>query len=137
MHEYFWEIKPNSKQVICSTETFKTLTQQEKCFIAFVQGDNPGKVHINNKISIFAATKTVRGKGSMLRNATYLRKVNIPTKYLNKLRAKYKNFKLTQFDQYHYSGTVTHTWLMNDLHTYSNYLWSKFKDAIFGCLLPK
>ena len=95
MHECFWEIKPNSKQVICSTETFKTLTQQEKRLIAFVQGNSPGKVHINNKISIFAAIKTVRGKGSILTNATYLRRVNIPANYLNKLRAKYKNVKLT------------------------------------------
>ena len=95
LHKYFWKIKPSSKQVICSTETFKTLTQQEKRLIAFVQGNSPGKVHISNKISIFAAIKTVRGKGSILTNATYLRRVNIPTNYLNKLRAKYKNFKLT------------------------------------------
>ena len=95
---YFWKIKPNSKQVICNTETFKTLTQQEKHFIAFVQGDAPGKVHINNKISIFVAIKTVGGKGIILRNVAYLKRVDIPTKYLNKLRAKYKSFKLTQFD---------------------------------------
>ena len=55
---------------------------------------------IKKGISIFAAPSNIRGKGSILRYGTFIRKAKIPQKYLDKLRAKYKNFQLTEFSEY-------------------------------------
>ena len=50
----------------------------------------------------FAAPSDIRGKGSILRYGTFTRKAKIPQKYLDKLRAKYRNFQLTEFSEYRF-----------------------------------
>ena len=67
-----------------------------------------------------------------------VRRIKIPDKYLTKLRAKCKGFKLTEFYQYTLPSTLTYTyWLNNDLHTYPYYLWPKFHFGIFGPYVKK
>ena len=73
----------------------------------------------------------MRGYGSILRQTNHIRRIKIPDKYLAKLRAKYKGFKLTEFDQCAFLSTLTY-WLRNDLHTYPSYLWPNFQFGIFG-----
>ena len=118
--------------------TYVDLTPEERTFIAFIQNDTPGKVQVNTTISIFAALRTVRSYGSILRQTNHIRRIKIPDKYLTKLRAKYKDFKLTEFDQYAFPSTLTYTyWLNNDLHTYTYYSWPKFPFRIFGPYVKK
>ena len=75
----------------------------------------------------------MRGYGSILRQANHIRRIKIPDKYLTKLRAKYKGFKLNEFDQYAFPSTLTYSyWLGNDLHTYPYYSWPNFQFGIFG-----
>ena len=90
--------------------------------IAFIQTNTLVKVQVNTTISIVAVLRTVRGYGSILRQANHIRRIKTPNKYLTKLRAKYKNFKLTEFDQYSFPSTLTYSyWLGSDLHTYPYY----------------
>ena len=133
MLEYYWTIKPDHKNVACNMTTFVDLTPAECKLIAFIQTDTPGKVQVNTTISIFAAHRTVRGYSGILRQANHIRRIKMPNKYLTKLRAKYKDFKLTEFDQHAFPPTLTYSyWLMNDLHTYPHYSWPKFWFGIFG-----
>ena len=98
--------------------TYVDLTPAERKLIAFIQNDTLGKVQVNTTICIFAALRTVRGYGSILRQANHIRRVKIPNKYLTELRAKYKDFKLTEFHQDAFSSTLTYTYRLNDnLHT--------------------
>ena len=57
-----------------------------------------GAVVPNNKVRMYAGIKTYRGTNSITKFATYVQKIIIPPKYLQKLRAKYSNFNLTEFD---------------------------------------
>ena len=127
MLEYYWTIRPDHKNVIYNMTTYLDLTPAECKLVAFIQNDTHGKVQVNTTINIFAALRTVRGCGSVLRQAIHIRRNKIPYKYLSKLRAKYKGFKLTEFDQYAFPSTLTYTyWLNNNLHTYPYYLWPSF-----------
>ena len=138
MSEYYWTIKPDHKNGICSMTTYVDLTPAERKLIAFIQNDTAGKVPVNTTISVFAALRTVRSYGSILRQANHIRRIKIPDKYLTRLRAKYKGFKLTKFDQYAFPSTLTYTyWLNNDLHTYPYYSWPNFRFAIFGPYVKK
>ena len=123
MLEYYWTIKPDYKNVICNMTTYVDLIPAECKLIAFIQNDTSGKVPVNTTISIFAALRFVRGYGNILRQANHIRRIKVPDKYLTKLRTKYKDFKLTEFDQYTFPSTLTFIyWLNNDLHTYPYYL---------------
>ena len=95
MLEYYWTVKPDHKNVICNMITYVDLTPAECKLIAFIQNDKPGKVQVNTIISIFAALRTVRGYGRILRQANHIRRIKIPDKYLTKLRVKHKGFKRT------------------------------------------
>ena len=76
---------------------------------------------IKKGISIFAAPSNIRGKGSILRYGTFIRKAKIPQKYLDKLRAKYRNFQLTEFSKYHFEQNIIYSWLTSDHHAYRCY----------------
>ena len=95
MLEYYWTVKPDDKNVICNMITYVDLTPAECKLIAFIQNYKPGKVQVNTIISIFAALRTVRGYGCILRQANHIRRIKIPDKYLTKLRVKHKGFKRT------------------------------------------
>ena len=86
---------------------------------------------IKKGISIFAAPSNIRGKGSILRYGTFIRKAKIPQKYLDKLRAKYRNFQLTEFSKYRFERNRIYSWLISDQHAYRHYLWPLYNDAIF------
>ena len=52
--------------------TYVDLTPAEGKLIAFIQNDTPGKVQVNTTIGIFAVLRTVRGYGSILRQANHI-----------------------------------------------------------------
>ena len=107
--------------------TYADLIPTELRLIALLQTNTPIKVQVNTTISIYAVLKNVRDYGSILRQANHIRRIKIPNKHLTKLRAKYKDFKLTEFDQYVFPSTTTYSyWLGNDLHTYPYYSWPNF-----------
>ena len=89
------------------------------------------RVLIKKGISIFAAPSIVRGKGSILRYGTFIRKAKIPQKYLDKLREKCRNFQLTEFSEYRFERNRIYSWLTSNQHASRYYLWPSYNDAIF------
>ena len=83
------------------------MTPKEKDRVVFIQTNSKKRVIIKKGISIFAAPSNIRGKGSILRYGTFIRKAKIPQKYLDKLRAKYRNFQLTEFSEYRFERKYT------------------------------
>ena len=79
-------------------------------------------------------TSNIRGKGTILPYGTFIRKARIPQKYLDKLRAKYRNFQLTEFSEYRFERKYIYPWLTSHQHTYRYYLWPSYSDAIFQSL---
>ena len=102
LYEYYWNIKPNHKNVICNQATYALLTPTEKERVVFIQTNSKKRVIIKKEISIFAAPSNVRGKDLILRYDTFMRKAKIPQKYFDKLRAKYRNFQMTEFSEYRF-----------------------------------
>ena len=79
-----------------------------------------GAVAANNKVRMFTGIKTYRGINSITKFAKYVRKITIPPQYLQKLRAKYSNFNLTEFDERHFPQLIpTHmAFYPDDFHHY-------------------
>ena len=63
------------------------MTPKEKVRVAFVQHSTPGRVSVTPNVSVFAAPRNIRGRNSILKNAKFIKKFKMPTKYLAKLRA--------------------------------------------------
>ena len=85
LYEYYWNIKPNHKTVICNQTTYALLTPTEKESVVFIQTNSKQRVLIRKGISIFAAPSNIRGKGSIFRYGTFIRKAKILQKYFDKL----------------------------------------------------
>ena len=66
-----------------------------------------GAVVANNKVRMYTSIKTYRGTNSITKFATYVRKITIPSKYLQELRTKYPNFNLTEFDEWHFPQSIS------------------------------
>ena len=77
-------------------------------------------VAANNKVRMFTGIKTYRGTSSITKFAKYVRKITIPPQYLQKLRAKYSIFNLTEFDKRHFPQLIsTHmAFYPDDFHHY-------------------
>ena len=74
----------------------------------------------------------------ILKEAKFIKKFKIPAKYLAKLRPKYKNFQLLEFEEYQFdTSRCYHTWYSVDLSCYPHYLWPKFINGIFQVKAPK
>ena len=84
MLEYYWTIRLDHKNVIYNMTTYLDLTPAECKLVAFIQNDTHGKVQVDTTISIFAALRTMRGYGSVLRQAIHIRRNKITYKYLSK-----------------------------------------------------
>ena len=78
------------------------VTLEKKAHVAFVQHSTPGRVSVTPIVSVFAAPRNIRGSNSIFKNAKLIKTFKIPSKYLAKLRAKYKNFKLLVFKEYQF-----------------------------------
>ena len=117
--------------VTLSQITKTLLTPIEKEHVVFIQTKKKKRALIKKGISIFAAPSNIRGKGSILRYGTFIIKAKIPQKYLDKLRAKYRNFQLTEFSKYRFERNRIYSWLTSDQHAYRYYLWPSYNDAIF------
>ena len=114
------------------------MTPEEKARIAFVQHSTPGRVSVTPNVSVFAAPWNITGKNSILKEAKFIKKFKIPAKYLAKLRPKYKNFQLLEFEEYQFdTSRCYHTWYSVDLSCYPHYLWPKFINGIFQVKAPK
>ena len=91
---------------------------KEKVSVAFVQHSTPGRVSVTPNVSVFAGPRNIRCKNSILKDAKFIKKFKEPTKYLAKLRAKYKNFQLLEFE----AIRRYHAWYSDDLSCYPHYL---------------
>ena len=131
LYEYYWNIKPNHKSVICNQTTYALLTHTEKDRVVFIQTNSKKRVIIKKGISIFASPSNIRGKGSILRYGTFIRKPKIPQKYLDKLGAKYRNFQVSEFSEYRFERKYIYSWLTSEQHAYRHYLWPSYSGAIF------
>ena len=108
------------------------MTLEEKARVAFVQYSTPERVSVTLNVSVFAAPRNIRGGNSTLKNAKLIKTFKIPTKYLAKLRAKYKNLQLLEFKEYRFDTSQRyHTWYSDDVSFYRNHLWLKFINGLF------
>ena len=59
--------------------------------------------------------------------------MKISNKYLQKLRATYRKFNLTEFVEWHFGQSITThiAWSRYDFHLYRYYNWGWYKWAIF------
>lgn len=78
----------------------------------------------------YTCKKLLRGGKTILNDAKFVRNFKIPEQFLQKLKARYKNFNLTQFDEWTTSfGQKTSQ--KDDLHYYDCYMWSTYDYAAF------
>ena len=97
LHNFYMIWRPNNKTVIVNQGTWDSLNPRERNKVGLIQL-NVGAVVPNNKVRMYTGIKTYRGTNSITKFATYVQKIIIPPKCLQKLRAKYSNFNLTEFD---------------------------------------
>ena len=97
LHDFYMTWRPNNKTVIVNQGTWDRLNPRERNKVGLIQL-NVGAVVANNKVRMYTGIKTYRGTNSITKFATYVQKIIIPPKCLQKLRAKYSNFNLTEFD---------------------------------------
>lgn len=84
---------------------------------------NVGTVVANNKVTLYTGIKTYRGTNSIMKFAAYIRKINIPEKYFQKLRSKYSGFNLTEFDEWDFPQSISTrmAFYPDDFHHYKYY----------------
>ena len=138
MVPYYWQLKPKHKTVIASRVLYMNMTPEEKACVAFIQHSTPGRVSVTPNVSVFATPRNRRDNNSILKDAKFIKKFKIPTKYLAKLRAKYEHFQLLEFEEYQFDTSQPYrTWYSDDLSCYPYYLWPKFINGIFQAYAPK
>ena len=106
LYDFYMTWRPNNKTVIVNQGTWDRLNPREKKEVGLIQL-NVGAVVANNKVRMYTGIKTYRGTNSITKFATYIRKITIPPKYLQKLRAKYSNFNLTEFDGWRFPQSMS------------------------------
>ena len=81
------------------------------------------------------AIKTYRRQNSITKYETHIRKTKISAKHLIKLRKKYRNSELTEFDEWHFDYPLRTqlNWFQQDLNYYKYYNWPQQGFAIFRC----
>ena len=69
---------------------------------------------------MYTAIKTYRGQNSITKYAAHIQQIKISAKHLIKLRKKYRNFELTEFDEWHFDYRLTTqlNWFQQDLNYY-------------------
>ena len=133
LHKFYMTWHPNNKTVIVNQGTWDRLNPRQRNKVRLIQL-NVGAVVANNKECTDTGIKTYRGTNSITKFAMNIRKITIPPKYLQKLRAKYSIFNLTEFDEWHFPQLVsTHmAFYPDDFHHYTHYQWPRYKFIVFG-----
>ena len=131
--DYYTRPKPQNKTVIVNKNVWNRTSQKERSKIGFIQLYWE-RVIANNKIRMYTAIKAYKGQDSITKYAAHVRQLTIPKKYLDKLRKKYRNFSLIEFDEWHfnYQSTTQLKWFGHDLNYYKYYNWPWFTSAIFN-----
>ena len=133
LHKFYMTWHSNNKTVIVNQGTWDRLNPRERNKVRLIQL-NVGAVVANNKVRMYTGIKTHRGTNSITKFAMNIRKITIPPKYLQKLRAKYSIFNLIEFDEWHFPQLIsTHMgFYPDDFHHYSHYQWPRYKFIVFG-----
>ena len=124
MTKYYWDFNPSHNRVICNEDGYVKMPLAERIKMVIRQQKN-GILCLNSGISIFAPTKNFNCTKTLMKHATFLRKIKIPNKHLTKFKKRYRGFVPTAFEEYHFTK-VTGTWGENDLHHYQRYIWPIF-----------
>ena len=79
------------------------------------------------------ALKTYREQNSITKYATHIRQTKISAKHLIKLRKRYRNFELTEFDEWHFDyPLITHlNWFQQDLIIIINIITGRSRDLLY------
>ena len=95
--DFYTQWKPENKTVIINKNIWDRANSKEQNKIGLMQL-NRDRVMVHNKIRRYTATKTNRGRDSITKYAMHVRQTKISNKYLLKLRTRYRNIDLTEFD---------------------------------------
>ena len=117
--DYYTRLKPQNKTVIVNKNAWDRASQKERSKIGLIQLYRD-RVVANNKIRMYTAIKAYRGQDSITKYTTHVRHLTIPKNYLDKLRKKYRNFYLIEFDEWHFNYPLTTqlNWFRHDLNYY-------------------
>ena len=119
------------KVVIANQEEYDDMTQLEKNKIAIIQNILQNSFVFTN-VNFFTCKKILRqNQKSILDGAKLVRNFKIPEKYLKKLKARYKNFNLIEFDEWerkYYGHQAFHN---GNIKYYYRYMWPTFDYASF------
>ena len=80
---------------------------------------------------MYIAIKPYRWGDSITKYATHVRRMKISSKYLQKLRTRYRKFDLTEFDEWHFGQSITTqiAWSRDDFHHYRYHNWGRYNGS--------
>ena len=134
LFNFYTQWRPQNKTVIVNKNIWDRANPKENNKIRLIQLYSD-RVLPNNKIRMYTAIKTYRGQNSITKYATHIRQIKISVKHLIKLRKKYRNFELKEFDEWHFDYPLTTQliWFQQDINYYKYYNWPQYRFAIFRC----